>query len=308
MAEDNPEEPDDVEEEWISAVEDCNFPRVQRILRSGRMDVNRQCFRGRRWAALHVVSLQSAPGNLRIMRVLLEHGANANQTRWCSPLHLCIRKRRVDAARVLLEHGADPDIHMHDRNGCLALHYVSEKHEVDLMQMLIEHGATVDSKDDFGSTPLQYCVCWDDSGLQKPVVMDAALLLLENGSNPNNRSWSIGYSILLTACIRRNRSLVRLLMQHGATVDEKDPLSGETNLHKLAKSPWHDVESIELLLEHGANPRIRDNEGKLALDVACARKVDSSRDMASNIDVIYVLFQRMIGDASLSIKKRNHMC
>ena len=167
-------------------------------------------------------------------------------------------------------------------------------HDVDHMRLLIEHGAIVDVRADTGRTPLLFCVHAGPSA----VTVDAARFLLEKGSNPNNRD-NDGNSILWTAYFSQN-TVVRLMLQHGATVNDKDPLSGETLLHKLANCksrPFH-AETMEVLLEHGGNNRIRDNQGKLPLDVACARKVDD-RERATDMNIIYVLFQRMLGDASL---------
>ena len=80
MAEDNPEEPDDFEEEWKNAVQDGDLHRVQHILRDGRIDINAECFRYR-WTALHYTSVFGH--NLRIMRFLLEHGADVNHQTKC---------------------------------------------------------------------------------------------------------------------------------------------------------------------------------------------------------------------------------
>ena len=44
MAEDTPEEPDDIETEWIDAVHDRDLRRAQRILTDGHVDVNAECF------------------------------------------------------------------------------------------------------------------------------------------------------------------------------------------------------------------------------------------------------------------------
>ena len=98
-------------------------------------------------------------------------------------------------------------------------------------------------------------------------------------------------------------AVIRLCFEHRATVTDKDPFSGETILHKLAnsKSLWFNGKELEVLLEHVANPGIRDEEGKLPRDVACAREVDSwERDSKNDC---YILVQRRIGDASLSFKK-----
>ena len=76
-------------------------------------------------------------------------------------------------------------------------------------------------------------------------------------------------------------------------------------LHGIARSESNlkcDGKVMEVLLEYGANPRkILDSQGRLPLYVACAREVARWDDIARtrNMKIIYVLFQRMIGDASL---------
>ena len=190
-------------------------------------------------------------------------------------------------------------------SGCAASHFASKEHDVDHMRLLIEHGAIVDLRNGMGRTPLHICVA---PGPREDVAVDAARLLLESGANANNRD-NKGKSILWTACFHQKNTVVRLLLQNGATVNDKDALSGERLLHKLAtprKSLEHHAKTMEVLLEHGANPRIQDNQGKLPLDVACADVwgVRHSERDTENMNVIYVLFQRMIGDASLSFKKQ----
>ena len=146
-------------EEWRNAVQDGDLHRVQRILRDGRVDVDRDC--SSLGTALHVVS---SFGNLRIMRVLLEHGADVNhqsEVNNRTVLHVCVRARRtnhhVDASSLLLEHGADPNIQ--DDYGQVALHSASQNHRANLIRLLMEHGATVYSKTKGGRTPLHFCRC-----------------------------------------------------------------------------------------------------------------------------------------------------
>ena len=296
MAEDNPEEPG-TDKEWAQAVVHGNLHRIQRMLRDGRVDVDRDCI----WSGFAALGFLSYNENLRLMRVLLECGADVNHQDKCgvTALHLSVSYCKVNAARLLLEHGADP--HIQDAEGRVALHLAGADGKTDLMRLLLEHGADVHARELAGRTPLHTCV-FASPFLRAKV--DCVRFLLENGSNANDGD-DEGNSILWHACsLRHNNEVVRLLLLHGATVTDKDPLSGETLLHVLAKSPIHDGKTMEVLLEHGANPRIRDNVGNLPLDVACARKVDSQDHSARNMNDIYVLFQRMIGDASLSFKQQ----
>ena len=301
MAEDNPEELHTAEEEWKNAVRNSHLHSVQRILRNGSVDVDRECF-GSGCTALHIAS---AGGDLRIMRVLLEHGANVNHQKrhGCTALQTCVYLKRVAGARLLLEHGTDP--HSQTKFGWVALHCASSCNDTDFIRLLIEHGAPPDSRDHDGRTPLHTLVSIPRNPPQRTV--EAARLLLENGSNANNRD-NEGNSVLWTAC-SCFPAVMRLLLQHGATVTDKDPLSGKTLLHRLAKSLAHDdaEKTMEALLEHGADPRVRDSKGKLPLDVACAKKVALKADSATNMNAIYILFQRMIGDGSLTFRKQKSM-
>lgn len=61
-------------------------------------------------------------------------------------------EKRVDLAKLLLEHGADP--HHADRDGSTALHFAAQEHLPDLVQLLIDHGAKLDAVDRLGNTPL----------------------------------------------------------------------------------------------------------------------------------------------------------
>ena len=118
--------------------------------------------------------------------------------------------------------------------------------------------------------------------------VDAVRLLLENGANANARD-DMEDSILSDACFHHDNTAVRLLlMEHGAiiTVTMTRTFVRETLLHKLAKQPWLDEEAMEMLLEHGANPRIREyNQGRLLLDVACGW--NHSANYMNDIDVLF---------------------
>ena len=93
--------------------------------------------------------------------------------------------------------------------------------------------------------------------------------MLENGSNAKTRD-SRGEAVLWVACLNgRNAEVVRLLLQHGATVatvTDNNYWSGEPLLRELACSLELDGKSNEVELEHGASPLIRDSSGKLPLD------------------------------------------
>ena len=171
------------------------------------------------------------------------------------------------------------------------------------MRLFIDHGATIDSRTYQGRTPLYLRVA---SGLRKDVAVEAARLLLESGSDANSRD-NGGRSILglpvsvntvpscAFCCNTEPPSTTKIL------VAEKRSFIGLPTITIWKNTP----KTMELLLEHGANPRIRNYQGNLPLDVACARLASDKEDSARNINVICILFQRMIGDASLRLKQQN---
>lgn len=63
-----------------------------------------------------------------------------------------VLEKRLDLAKILLEHGADPNLA--DRDGATALHFAAQSHQPELTQLLLDKGAQVDPKDAQGATPL----------------------------------------------------------------------------------------------------------------------------------------------------------
>ena len=61
----------------------------------------------------------------------------------------------VEIMRRLLEHGADPNIRGTDQSGSTPLHLISSSGFLEAAQLLLSHGAKVDEKDKKGRTPFQ---------------------------------------------------------------------------------------------------------------------------------------------------------
>ena len=105
------------------------------------------------------VPLHSAAyyGDLEMVQVLLEYGANVNTKNsvGCTPLDFASlggRHNEPRVARLLIEHGADPNTR--DMVGLTPLHRASRSGRIEVLRLLIEHGGDVEVKDDKGRTPL----------------------------------------------------------------------------------------------------------------------------------------------------------
>ena len=144
----------------------------------------------------------------------------------------------AEVERLVVGCGVDPNVQ--DKDGYTPLHYAAWKGHHKVVELLLEHGANPNIQKHDGETPLHLAV-WE--GHHKVVE-----LLLEHGANPNIQENKYGYTPLHDAV---NRCLKNKF--------------GRTPLH-FTVSRYHVVDVVRVLLDHGADPTIRDNKGRTPLD------------------------------------------
>jgi len=226
-----------------------------------------------------------------------------------TPLDLASREGHVEAARVLVEHGAD--VSAQDEDGSTPVHRLSESYSgnVDLAWFLVEHGADVTAQDNHGETPLHRLSgsYRENMGLARFLVehgadaaaqdkhgstplhrlsesyngnVDLAWFLLEHGANVTAQD-KHGETPLhrLSGSYRGNMDLARFLVEHGADATAQDK-HGSTPLHRLSESYNGNVDLARFLLEHGANVTAQDKHGETPLhrvSGSYGRNVDLAR-------------------------------
>ena len=116
--------------------------------------------------------------NFEAILVLLEHNAEIDLADNCgrTPLYWALvshnsPEKSVDMLRLLLEHGADPNIRRDDHT--TPLHDASSRGLVEAARLLLNHGTKVNEKDGKGMTPYQLA---ESDEMKK--------LLLEHGAVP----------------------------------------------------------------------------------------------------------------------------
>jgi len=200
-------------------------------------DVNAKC--GSHGTPLHAASYG---GHLEVARLLLENGANVNSEddNGKPPLLAAYRRNDNLAAimRLLLQHGADPDV-WYDGDG-LILHDAAYFGYVDVMELLVQHSADVNARGDGNKTPL----FWASAGGS----VEAVQFLLRRGANVNAQSEGDG-TPLSRASRNGHLDVVRVLLEHGADVHIRQ--GNNLAPFQVATSNGH-TEIARLLLEYGA--------------------------------------------------------
>ena len=95
-------------------------------------------------------------GHVDAARLLLDKGAEVDRAKedGATPLIIACWKGHVDAARLLLDNGAD--VHKVSNDNRTPLHGASYNGHIDVVRLLLANGADadLDVKDDSGDTPV----------------------------------------------------------------------------------------------------------------------------------------------------------
>lgn len=135
-----------------------------------------------------------------------------------------------------------------------------EKNQIDRIQSMIEGGTDVNIQDVLRNTPMHMAAFY---GREK--VID---LLAKNGGDVNAVNQA-GRTPLYSAVQANHLQAVQALIKHKANPNAKIGQSRETVLHLACSSGRFQI--AEALLEGGADPKVRDADGKTPGDYAKAK-------------------------------------
>src|SRR3990170_4508478 len=143
--------------------------------------------------------------------------------------------------------------------------------DVDRMKFLVEKGADVNKPDPQGWTPLQNAARQRKDGMIKA--------LIELGADVNRPDDS-GTTPLVTAAMRDHVPSIKVLVEKGANIEQPGPqgfrplaLAIAENKYESAKAlmeaaTHNSAPMIGLLMDAGADPALKNQQGQTATDVA----------------------------------------
>ncbi|MBN1974628.1 MAG: ankyrin repeat domain-containing protein [Sedimentisphaerales bacterium] len=246
-------------------------------------------------------------GHTELAEYLIDKGANLTlQTNEkMTPIMLAVTHNRKEIEEMLIKKGIkrdvftetirgdiqavmnylaeDPNLINQYRGNFSLLHWAAYKGHYDLAKILIETGADVEGHKEY-APPLFWAVRYN-----RP---DIAKLLIDNGADINAQNTN-GQTVLFNSA---RVEITRFLLENGANpgiIDKKGnaPLhpTGSKNMHIEAIRTIIDFNEfpnfpqpesviqeavneqlgvVKLLIEYGANPNLKNNAGKTALDFA----------------------------------------
>jgi ankyrin repeat protein len=182
-------------------------------------------------------------------RWLLDHGANPNVVSkdGTTPLMFMARKKDDKVAKLLLERGAN--VHAVDSDGKSALHFAAMSMGLAICNMLLENGADPNQRDENQRTPLLLAAFDGDKGICEA--------LIKKGADIDVTDYHLNTPLQMAAYYE-HPEIVKLLLEHKAQLEIEDE-DGDTELLYSVKG--ENIESTRMLLDAGANINALNKEG-----------------------------------------------
>ncbi|MBR4195636.1 MAG: ankyrin repeat domain-containing protein [Synergistaceae bacterium] len=271
----------DYDEAMIIAVKSGNIPFIDIILDCGA-DINRPCdFEDEQTPLAAAMFTGEKPIDAEMVKFLADRGAYLDEIFELSPevmtnaLNVSITANRPDIAEILLSHGADPNFQ--DPTGRTSLVYAVVTDE-DIVRLLLEYGADPNIADKNSRTPLMLAAL--DVGTE-PGIME---LLIQHGADINAQDED-GMTALLWVVAGKDRSpglTMSSLIRTGGFMAEGWQSWFRLLVVYTALKREAQLDSIRLLVNHGADVYMPDSKGINALMCAMMNFDDEAAEIMTN--------------------------
>ncbi|KAF4946016.1 hypothetical protein FGADI_11520 [Fusarium gaditjirri] len=167
----------------------------------------------------------------KALRMLLGHGADPNMASddMRTPLQYAFIVKQYNAVEMLLEAGADPNIAFEESRAPLGFALEQPK----IARLLLEKGANANIGFSHGFTPLTFASCFGHQEAVEVLLDYGATVDLEYGyrvDEPLN-DWLKGWTPLMCAAFQGHHGIVRMLAEAGAEMHRRDKEQGRSIVH-----------------------------------------------------------------------------
>lgn len=219
-------------------------------------------------------------------KFLLGHGADpniANEGGW-NPLYIATDNRNIeggdyptrkpdmdhlDFIRLLLKHGADPNLRMASstetrtifthqwlrEEGATPFLRASQSSDIELMKLLLEHGADPNITTSIGVTPLMVAagIAWVEGVTfewSEEANKETIRMLLELGNAVNAQDREDGRTALMGAAHKGRPYAIQMLVDAGGDLSLHD-IGSRDSVYQLAGATWQAIDYAEGLVRVG---------------------------------------------------------
>ena len=262
------------------AVREGDMATVQTLVEAGA-DVHQLSEFG--WSALLVATQNRF---YQIGKYLLDHGADpnlANGGGW-NPLYIATDNRNIENGdypvrqgdmdhlefiKLLLQHGADPDIRMAsstetrtvftnqwlNEDGATPFARAAQSSDLELMKLLLEHGADPNIPTRDGITPLALAsgIAWVEGVTfewSEDANRETIRWLIELGNDVNAQDREDGRSALMGAAHKARTYAIQMLVDAGADLEARD-VGSRDSTHNLTGVRWQAIDYADGLVRVG---------------------------------------------------------
>ncbi|WP_338967944.1 ankyrin repeat domain-containing protein [Spiroplasma endosymbiont of Lonchoptera lutea] len=180
-------------------------------------------------------------------------------------LQVAIANHKIDIVKLLLSHGANVD--EKGKYDSSALYTATFHGDIDIVKLLLSYDTDVNARENNGLTPLHVAIDRE--------YLNIVSILLDHGADVNAKDYKVDLTPLITTLSSNN---INIFIKLITNKNSKDKINiNESNKKVNNWTPLHfatqknQIQFVKILLAHGADVNITDNNGNTALYYA-ARK------------------------------------
>ena len=223
-----------------------------------------------------------------IIHLLIQHKADVNMLNAQGQAPLCLASMYGNAASITSLLAGEAKINIRNPEGNTPLHITAIYRTHDNLDEILKADPEIDTVNSEGYTPLQLAV-------RRSYNEKVVELLLRHDADLNIPD-PTGKNVLLASVGSNQKDYIRMLVSKGIDINSQDD-DGNTSLHYPLSNVIRDKrylpyskEIVKVLIEEGADPHIKNKDGKSPTDLAMESGEDELIDLlkSSSPDILVI--------------------